>query len=153
MIAVACRLSCFDVAKYFLTQVDEDAEDFITNLKLQKLSYYSQGLYLAINDEPLFPETIEAWQHGPVVPSLYHKYKEYGANPIPIPEDIDFSLFNAEIRELLDEVYCVYGQFSPWKLRDMTHAETPWIEAYQKGDSVISLASMSKFFKNQLADN
>jgi uncharacterized phage-associated protein len=153
MIAVACRLSCFDVAKYFLTQVDEDAEDFITNLKLQKLSYYAQGFYLAINDEPLFPEVIEAWQHGPVVPDLYQEYKIYGANPIPIPGDIDFSLFNTEIRELLDEVYCVYGQFSPWKLRDMTHSEPPWIEAYQKGNSVISLASMSKFFKNQLADD
>ena len=153
MATVACRLSCFDVAKYFLTQVDEDAEDFITNLKLQKLSYYAQGFYLAINDEPLFPETIEAWQHGPVVPDLYQKYKTYRANPIPIPEDIDFSLFNTEIRDLLDEIYCVYGQFSPWKLRDMTHSETPWIEAYQRENLVISLASMAKFFKKQLADD
>ena len=32
-------LGCFDVAKYFLAQIDEEAGDLISNLKLQKLVY------------------------------------------------------------------------------------------------------------------
>ncbi len=60
-------LSCDDAAKYFLAQTSEDAGDLISNLKLQKLLYYAQGFHLALYDEPLFPEAIEAWTHGPVL--------------------------------------------------------------------------------------
>ena len=54
-------LSCYDVAQYFLAQMDEDAGDLISNLKLQKLVYYAQGFALALYGRPLFPERIEAW--------------------------------------------------------------------------------------------
>ena len=64
-------------AKYFLAQASEDAGDLISNLKLQKLVYYAQGFHLALYDEPLFLEAIEAWTHGPVVPDLYRHYKKY----------------------------------------------------------------------------
>jgi uncharacterized phage-associated protein len=37
----------------------------ITNLKLQKLLYYTQAWYLAFTGQPLFSESIEAWVHGP----------------------------------------------------------------------------------------
>jgi uncharacterized phage-associated protein len=59
------------VAEFFLAKTDEDEGDLISNLKLQKLCYYAQGLALAVRDQPLFPEPIEAWLHGPVVPTLY----------------------------------------------------------------------------------
>jgi len=48
--------SAFDVSHYLLTLQDDDAGDLISNLKLQKLLYYAQGLYLAMNEEALFPE-------------------------------------------------------------------------------------------------
>jgi uncharacterized phage-associated protein len=109
-------ISGHDIAKYFLAQTDEDAGDLISNLKLQKLLYYAQGFNLALYDEPLFPESIEAWTHGPVVPEVYHEYKDFGSNAIPIPSNVDFSKYDQQTRELLDEVYSVYGQFSAWKL-------------------------------------
>ena len=65
-------ISCQDVANYFLSLCDEDAGDLISNLKLQKLVYYAQGFHLAISGEPLFDEKIMAWEHGPVIPQLYH---------------------------------------------------------------------------------
>lgn len=138
-------ISCHDVANYFLTLNDEEVGELISNLKLQKLVYYAQGFHLAIADEPLFIDTIEAWAHGPVVPALYHEYKEYGAGVIPIPDDFDPETINSETRSLLDEVYNVFGQFSGWKLRNMTHDEPPWKEAYA-GDKVISKKSMKKYF-------
>ena len=81
--------SAHDVAKYFLSLIDEDAGDTISNLKLQKLVYYAQGFHLALFDRPLFNEEVKAWMHGPVVPDLYHEYKIYGSNAIPMPDDFD----------------------------------------------------------------
>lgn len=149
---VKSALTCHDVAKYFLVQIDEDAGDLISNLKLQKLVYYAQGFYLALFGEPLFTEPIEAWTHGPVVPELYHHYKHYGSNSIPIPDDIDFLKYDTQVRELLDDVYRVYGQFSAWKLRNMTHNEESWKNAYA-GNGVISHQAMRKYFETQLVTN
>ena len=42
----------------------------ITHSKLQKLLYYCQAWHYTIFNEVLFDERIEAWTHGPVVPSL-----------------------------------------------------------------------------------
>ena len=111
-------LTCFDVAKYFLSLCnDEESGDLISNLKIQKLVYYAQGFSLAINNKPLFKEKIQAWTHGPVVPQLYNKYKDYGSGALPTTNlDIDFDKFSDEDKELLDDVYDVYGQFSAWKL-------------------------------------
>lgn len=135
-----------DVAKYFLAQCDAEAGDTISNLKLQKLCYYAQGFHLAAFDKPLFRESIEAWPHGPVIRSLYAKYKAHGAGAIPLPTGMDFSIFDKKSRQLLDEVYKVYGQFSAWKLRNMTHEEPPWVYASKSNDE-ISRDDMKKYFK------
>jgi uncharacterized phage-associated protein len=60
------------------------------------------------------------------VPALYHAYKSYGTEAIPSPRELDFSKYDQETRDLLDEVYAVYGQFAAWKLRNMTDQEPPW---------------------------
>ena len=69
-----------NVAKWFLIRnatEEENGADGISNLKLQKLLYYAQGCTLALKNAPLFDDPIVAWQHGPVVESIYHKYKSY----------------------------------------------------------------------------
>ena len=142
-------LTCFDVAKYFLSLCnDEESGDLISNLKIQKLVYYAQGFSLAINNKPLFKEKIQAWTHGPVVPQLYNKYKDYGSGALPTTNlDIDFDKFSDEDKELLDDVYDVYGQFSAWKLRNMTHEEAPWQSSYQSGKSnEISNEKLREYF-------
>jgi len=144
-------IKCSDVAKYFLSLNDEEVGELISNLKLQKLVYYAQGFHLAMMDSPLFADSIEAWAHGPVVPSLYHAYKEYGAGAIPVPVDFDPDIIDSSTSALLDEVYSVFGQFSAWKLRNMTHDEPPWIEAF-KGDGVISTVTMKKYFLTLVTD-
>jgi len=143
-------LTCHDVANYFLSLMDEDAGDLISNLKLQKLVYYAQGYHLALFDSPLFDEPIKAWTHGPVIPDLYHTFKVHGSGPIPAPESFDFERISADVRELLDEVYDVLGQFSAWKLRNMTQKEPPWFEAKDKPVNLITHASMQEYFKTQL---
>jgi len=140
------NLPAIDIANYFLSKADEEAGDVMSNLKLQKLLYYAQGFYLALYDEPLFSEPIKAWKHGPVVPSVYHHFKEHSEFGLPRPKEI--KALPRQVREVLDEVYKVYGQFSAWKLRNLTHREPPWAETAQS--KTISHTSLQAYFKTQL---
>jgi uncharacterized phage-associated protein len=146
------EFSCLDIAKYFLTLADEDIGDSISNLKLQKLVYYAQGFSLALYDKPLFKEHIEAWEHGPVIPSLYNKYKAYGANPIPTPKNIDFSKYDKQTKSLLNQIYEEYGQFSAWKLRDMSHAEEPWIKGNARPNKIVTNNDLKGLFATLVED-
>ena len=116
-----------DVAHYFLANQDTGHGEPISHLKIQKLCYYAQGISLAILEKPLFFEDIEHWTHGPVVPTLYRKYRSYVAGPIPPPENLNLKLYSRETIDLLDKVYQLYGQDSAWELRNQTHEESPWI--------------------------
>lgn len=138
-------LKARQIADYFLKKTEPEFGDTISNLKLQKLIYYAQGFHLALYGERLFEEDLVAWEHGPVVESLYHSFREYGAESIPVPESVRLEDFKKQQIELLDEVYEVYGQFSAWKLRNMTHSERPWLETPKK--QVISPDLMNDFFK------
>lgn len=144
-------LTCYDVAEYFLTLIDEEVGDLMSNLKLQKLVYYAQGLHLALYDKPLFKENLEAWQYGPVVPELYHFYKDFGSGAIPVPQTVNFDKYNNEIKAFLNEVYAVYGQFSAFKLSQMTHEEPPWKETSL--NQVISHESMKTFFQTRIVQD
>lgn len=146
--------SAAEVAKWFLAHNREvmEAEDseYISNLKLQKLLYYAQGTFLAVTDEPLFPDRILAWKHGPVVETVYRKYCSNGANGIVFDEAFDPSTFSDDENNLLAQVYDVFGQYSAWKLRDMTHQETPW-KTTKQGEE-ISQDKIRNYFKQEYVE-
>lgn len=138
------------IAKWFLARNKYDVDmgigdESISNLKLQKLLYYAQGCVLAITGDPLFNDEIQAWEHGPVVPDIYHQYKEFGRNDIEFDNDFDRSAISPQINDILEEVYNEFGQYSAWKLRNMTHDETPWQETLK--NNPISNESIKKYFK------
>jgi uncharacterized phage-associated protein len=142
--------SSIDVAGYFLYLEGEHGE--ISNLKLQKLVYYAQGFSLALLNEPLFEDRIEAWMHGPVVPGLYHRFRDFGSNPIPPSNDFDPSVFSRDQRRLIQEVFDVYGQYSAWKLRQLTHEEDPWRNNFEEGSfsREIPQIEMERYFREHL---
>jgi uncharacterized phage-associated protein len=143
------KITASTVAKYLLLLQDEDAGDLISNLKLQKLLYYAQGLHLAKTGKPLFAERICAWTHGPVVPDVYHEYKGFGGDAIPLPKDFDVESIPENVRGFLNEIYRLLAQFSAWKLRDMTHGTAPYLKAEaRKGE--ISTESMFDYFSTWL---
>jgi uncharacterized phage-associated protein len=150
MLFPAMPPSASEIGKYLISLVDEDEGDSISNLKLQKLLYYSQGFYLAMFDKPLFHEAIKKWLHGPVVPQVWHEYKEYGSGPIPV-RSVDCEAYTPQVRELLDEVFAVYGQFSATKLRNMTHNEPPYLQAAD--NEAISHDVMKEFFKTLVIED
>lgn len=140
------------IASYLLTLVGAEDND-VSNLKLQKLCYYAQGLITAMRGgERLFSEDLAAWDHGPVVPSLYRKFKVHGSQPIPRIVDFDINQIDDKDRLAINDIYEYYGQYSPWRLRNMTHEERPWIEAYN-GDKKISIESMVDFFGPQISED
>jgi len=145
-----------DVAAFFLARTNPEYGDFLSNLKLQKLCYYGAGLIAAVRKDdtkPLFNDPIEAWMHGPVVPRLYHKFKMHGADAIPVASDFNFEKFDKKDRQILDDVYDFYGQYSAWKLRNMTHEEQPWLAAYAAEDKRISNGSLREFFAGEIGED
>src|SRR5258708_40323860 len=61
-----------------------DEKDPLTNLRLQKLLYYAQAWSLVLRESELFPEEIQAWRWGPVVPAVYDKLPDgQGGSQIP----------------------------------------------------------------------
>jgi uncharacterized phage-associated protein len=124
-------VSVHAIADYFISKADREAGDDLTHLKLQKLVYYAQAWHLAMYQQPLFSNRIEAWLHGPVCREIYDRFRHLSWNPIPASLayiNIDRHLDHETIA-FLDEIWEVYGQYSATRLEQMTHEEEPWIEA------------------------
>lgn len=134
-----------EVANALIALSDPEVGDIMSNLKLQKLLYYTQGFSLALRGQPIFDEDIVAWEYGPVVKSVYHEFKKAGSGAIEKNDDFDATLlFEKDEIDLIKEVYAVYGQFSALKLMNMTHEESPWKDTPPNG--VISHSKLSSFF-------
>lgn len=143
-------LNAMQVADYIInTQQEEEAE--ITPLKLQKLLYYCQGFFLAVYGKGLFSDPIEAWQHGPVVRSVYNTYN--GSLVLHPQKGYKPNLgLTKDQTELLTEVLSEYGRFSAWALRELTHSEKPWVDAFKSGHNApLDQSTMTDFFKTQLS--
>lgn len=116
----------------------------VTPMKLQKLVYISLGWGLALHDTKLFEEPVEAWPHGPVIPSLFHEFKVYSNTPID-GRSYQVSKSGAVTVRFIPRVdrkgrttvlgtWKTYGRISASGLRRLTHADgTPWKEHYTEG--------------------
>jgi len=140
-----------DVANYFiLTSYNEQGDNIdITLLKLQKLCYYAQGVHLATKGNRLFMNDLLAWEHGPVVKELHERFGKRGAIVLEKPKAKieDLKLKKDELK-ILKDVYSYFGQFSAWKLRNMTHQEAPWIQT--PANNVIDIDLMKTYFKENI---
>ena len=75
-----------DISSYIIEYSNEIGSP-VSNLKLQKLLYYSQAAMLVELGQKCFDSKIMAWEFGPVVVEAYQHYKEYGRDVIPNQED------------------------------------------------------------------
>lgn len=138
-------VSAHDVAAYILERSGP-----LSAMKLQKLVYYAQAWSLVWDDQPLYPERIEAWANGPVVRDLYDRHRgqfqlkgwRWG-NPKRLSDSQ---------RATVDSVLNYYGPRSAQWLSDLTHREAPWKDARrglpegERGDREISLESMMEYY-------
>lgn len=117
-----------DISAYIFNRLNRLGP--VEAIKLQKLLYYCNAWSLADRRVPLFEDEIQAWKHGPVVASIYPLHRgeiDIESWPHGVPEDLLVS-----DRELIDEIVDTYGGLSGWRLRNLTHQEDPWKEAWEK---------------------
>lgn len=141
-----------DIANWLLmwAEAQEGDDAGLTNLKLQKLLYYAQGHLLGKSGEPLFADPIEAWAHGPVVKNEYHRLKVYGNGAIDVdsavPDDFNWDDYR-DVEAHLIAVWNTYGKYAAWVLREMTHKEAPWLNAFNGEHNVpITREALQDFF-------
>jgi uncharacterized phage-associated protein len=121
----------------------------VTNLALQKLLYFAHGLFLTKTKKPLVSGYFEAWQYGPVHPSVYRAFKPLGSAPIttravgkdpltgksrnlPKPTNLD-------VVDLVSDVIKSYGHLSPGRLVDLSHAkDAPWSAVADKARTSVA---------------
>lgn len=89
--------------------------------KLHKLLYYCQAHHLAAFDEPLFSETISAWDMGPVVGTLWYEEKQGDVSAARPHREMDEAQLNT-----IGYVISRYGALTGQDLENLTHSEQPW---------------------------
>lgn len=142
--------SVFDVAAYVLTQAG-----YVSTMKLQKLVYYSQAFNLVKSGSPLFPEEIEAWANGPVVPALFSKHRgRYVIGPEDSPSIGNAEKLSDAERSCVDHVVRTLGDKTGAQLSSLTHAENPWASARcglpegARSHNVISVNSIRAYYSS-----
>jgi uncharacterized phage-associated protein len=143
-----------DVAVYILRK-----QGPMTAMKLQKLVYYAQAWSLVWDERPLFPEHIEAWANGPVIPGLYQKHRgrfEVSAEDFPAG---DPSRLTGAERATIDAVLEFYGSWPAHELSELTHRERPWRVARkglapgERGSHEITHDAMAEYYDGLTTEN
>lgn len=142
-----------DIANKVIANTDINQGETISNLKLQKMLYYLQGFFIAVFDEKLFEEPIEAWQYGPVIRDAYFHFKGFGQGAILLRGDENIIDLSQKEEELFREVMQEYGQFSAIKLMNMTHEELPWKKTFNENpQGEITYELLKEYFKTQIVE-
>lgn len=140
------KLTAYDVAKFILSVSPT------SHLRLQKLLYYTYSRFLLKTGEKLFPDPIVAYKYGPVIESVFHKFRVHGSSQIDFKEDETMCLSTDERAitpsfmkvissehgtEAVDIILDVLQDFSNYSANDLvtlTHLdEGPWDRIYRPG--------------------
>ena len=145
------KMTALTLAKYILTRAKAQGRH-VTNLKPQKILYYVQGYYLAKFDHPLFPDEIQAWKFGPVVPNVYYEFSIFGPDNLTISHEERIDNCEQDEIQLIDSVIEDKMRYSPSELVKATHSEAPWRKATNNGNitrpnTVIDTNDMKEYFK------
>lgn len=141
------------VANAFLDLQAADTDNFpaIDQMKIQKLTFYAHAWWLALRNQALFDEDIQAWPWGPVVSTVYSNFRECGKSPIGSKRatemvqvgdgaNFDFRVQqpeqpDLEVMDFLRHVWETHKQYTGIQLSNATHAPgEPWTIIKQKQD-------------------
>lgn len=138
-----------DVSKYILNKHGE-----MTAMKLQKLTYYCQAWSLVWDEKPLFKDWFEAWANGPVSPRLYDTHRGAFLVNEQMYERASAESLDKAQRETVEAVLLVLGDKTAQWLSDLTHSESPWVDArgeippMGRCDKVITTAAMHEYYSS-----
>lgn len=132
------RLSAADVAAELRRRLPN-----VGTTKLHKLLYYCQGHHLAATGEPIFGDSLVAFDKGPVVSRLWKMEQEHGPN-------LETKSLDQAALNTVGYVVSRYGQLTARDLVNLTHSEDPWRRADEgraPGSSVrIEPETMLRYF-------
>ncbi|MDQ7982820.1 MAG: DUF4065 domain-containing protein [Spiroplasma sp.] len=125
----------------------------LSNLKIQKLLYFIEASFLVKFNTKLFSQNFEAWDYGPVIPSLYQGLKKFERKPIFFDEfkksgnykNVINSL-NEKQLDFLEESFIKFNKFSSFELVSLSHIYGPWKEVAKNEE--ITKQDMINFFHN-----
>lgn len=137
--------SALEIAKYVINHEHKENRE-ITNLRLQKLLYFVQAKILVETGNPCFDDEMQAWEYGPVVPVVYDAYKKFGNLPILEEQEMKENI-EESIQNNIGEILNYFGSTPTFGLVQITHNQTPWIEAKKKGlRTKIEISAIKEFF-------
>lgn len=133
-------MQSIDIANAFIARHGYEIE--ITNLKLNKLVYYAHVESIRQGNGPLFDDAVEAWQYGPVEPSVYHTFKTSGRQRIEQPSSKPKK--SDSVKKIISLVAETYGKLSAFDLVTFSHREGgAWSRVYSPGaDNPITVADI-----------
>lgn len=136
------------ISDYFICRFVEMG-DPITNMKLQKLLYYTQAKLLTTKNFPHIEEDFEAWSFGPVLPGQYRRFKNFGKNTLV--SCLENSDLPCNIKVILDSVIENYGSYNAIDLMHKTHKEDPWKRnAGNSKNNIIPKQEIKEFFEDEI---
>nr|WP_244490150.1 type II toxin-antitoxin system antitoxin SocA domain-containing protein [Rhizobium sp. Root483D2] len=121
----------------------------LSNLVLQKLLYFAHGIYLVQTKLPLVSGYFEAWQYGPVHPSVYRAFREAGSTMISFRASAQDPMTGApremktpsdtRLIGLIQQVLNSYGRMPAGRLVDLSHAkDSPWSYVVDKSRTEVA---------------
>ena len=118
-----------DVANQFILVARKKGNPICSLTALIKLVYIAHGYCLALKDENLIRDRIEAWHYGPVIPRIYHAFKREQPAPVPLERAQDAA--NEELGEyalfIIKTVHQGYGHLRFDEISLLTHRQgSPW---------------------------
>lgn len=140
-----------DVAEYILSKASSGiCKQEISNFKLQKILFYVQAEFLTAYGRPCFADSIEAWDFGPVIPSVFYFYQKYGTLGIE-SATVEQPYILVGDMEIIDYVLELCKNYSVIELTKMSLKQSVWSHNYMQGkNSEIPNKDIEDFFKGGL---
>lgn len=141
-----------DIAEWFVRYSADELGAPVDPMSLEKLIYYAQAFHLVLKDEPLFPDSIQAWKWGPVISDVYKKYSVYGGSPIILPVDGPLEALGNGVELFLTQVVGFFRRHTAVNLSRATHLEEPWRDAIHSETHEIPQASLKSYYRSLIED-
>ena len=123
-------VATLDAAR-FLTNT---AGNTISNLKIHKILYFADLNFVGQNNLRLIDEDFEAWDYGPVLPSLYHHCKAFGSKPVPNIFWDATDISGRQEAHMIEASWRRLKKLTPGQLVAATHAKGgAWVRKYTPG--------------------
>lgn len=122
------------IANYFIDLAKKEGFK-LKQFGLMKRVYITYGFYLALYNKSILldNECVEAWDNGPVIPSVYYAFRHNkGENIHQKSFSGDDTIQDDRLKKIADMVWRRYHKLSDDELIKLLHRDgTPWFYSYK----------------------